>query len=686
LSTNKLSWTDPVYFLNKNKRKSKNHERLESAGIKKLSDLIWIIPLRVKKTPSIKSFDHLKEGQLFYGQAKIINIKKSIAFGRRGKGKIQLFNLSVVVKDSLSPSYLTLKWFNSYPNIIKQLDALDSFTFLGEASNFKGTLSITNPKINPIINRENDFIKEYPTINGVAGKYITKFIDSIPAKLWNNNNPDQLQIPYDFPNDLAAFRVIHAIDNFDDNTYKQALNYLIFKEFLYDQLKFRARKKLLKEIKTIPLKINLEVSKKFINSFSYDLTKDQKTTSQEIINDLSSGKIMKRILQGDVGCGKTTVAFIAINACLQNNQQVAYMVPTEALAKQIYNEAITFFKDVELLLGSTHKNEKEIIYQRTATGKINLLIGTHSLFQDSVKFSSLKLAIIDEQHKFGVRQRQRLIEKGKHVHTLLMSATPIPRTLQIARYGDLDISTIKSIPEGRKGTTTRIVNKTNYEKFLSFLKTRISLKEQVYVVVPAIDESILEIENIHNLKDEFSKFFPTFKIDTLHGKLKANEKDTIINKFKDNKTQILISTSVVEVGINIINATVMAIYNPDRFGLSSLHQLRGRVGRGNKPGFCFLVCPANISNESLTRLKILEKTKDGFEIAKADLENRGQGDIFGVDQSGNINTKKIANIFEHRDIFEASTHFFKKLELQTPDLLDKYIQLLSDDKNVTTTI
>ena len=426
-----------------------------------------------------------------------------------------------------------------------------------------------------------------------------------------------------------------------------------------------------------------------ISSLPYQLTADQVGVWSELIEDFESGHPMMRMIQGDVGCGKTTIALMASLLIAKSGSQVALMCPTESLANQHYEtfkENIHDF-EIELLVGSTKPKEKKAIYNRLRDGELKIVIGTHALIQDAVEFSDLQLAIIDEQHKFGVDQRLKLTRKGKATHNLILTATPIPRTLQLAQYGDLDISSIKTMPAGRKGIKTRIVKPDTYEKYLSFIKTRLTMGEQIYIVAPAIEESeTLNIQNVNEIEKEYQKYFPEYSIKALHGKLKSDEKAKVLQEFKSNKVQMIISTTVIEVGINNPNATVMSIYNPDRFGLSSLHQLRGRVGRGEKVGFCFLVMKDKPSQDSVDRLKILEKTNDGFEIAQADLENRGEGDLFGTDQSGNISSKKVASIFEHFDLFNQVNKDIQALIAQNNPIIDEYVKSMKQNTKITTTI
>lgn len=699
-NTNKLSLSSSITQLAANpKRPTKTIEKLLENGITTINDLLWITPLHIQKTPQIEPFDKIKVDSLFKGIAKVVNINAYPAYGRKGKGRVQLFNMQVTVQDLKSPnSLLTLRWFNAYPGIKKKIDTIGEFIFLGKVEDYKGTLQIINPKIidESIANKEESpYLIEYPTINSVTSTNLKKLITKIPASLIEN-------IKDELPNDIIAkrslynlkdcFKLIHGkidVENFELD-YNKACNRLIYEEFFHDQLKILTRKKIIKGISSPRLLTNSKLLAKYISLFPYQLTDDQNKVIDQIINDYTLGYPMMRLVQGDVGCGKTTVAIIAALIAIDNKKQVAFMCPTETLAiqhfetlKKILPKEINF----KLLLGSTTAKEKKKIYQDLAIGEISLIVGTHSLFQDAVVFKDLALAIVDEQHKFGVEQRTKLMNKGKGCHTIIMTATPIPRTLQLAQYGDLNISTIRSVPSGRKGTQTRIVKQGTFDQYLSFLKTRISLNEQAYIVVPAIEESeTMNINNVNSLIEKYRKYFPEYNIQPLHGQLKPSEKENILKEFVSGKIKALISTTVIEVGINVLNATVMSIYNPERFGLSSLHQLRGRVGRGDKPGFCFLITDNNISAEALQRLKVIENNTDGFVIADADLKNRGEGDLFGANQSGTTSSHKLANLFKHTELFENAYEDISEIYAQDPLILKPYFDIYLNDSIISSTI
>lgn len=691
-TNNDISWASSVMELAGKSKPSQSLTKLYKGGIKSISDLIWILPLRVQKAPNISSFSTMEIDKLFIGSATLIDIRFTPNYSRKGKNSAQLFNATAVVKDEYSNNYLNLKWFNTYSSLKKQIESLRTFTFMGKVSDYKGTLQITNPKINPKeISTPGKLIIEYPTVHSVPGRYILSIISKIPISLWERPL-------YILPSSLAsslkiqplnkAFKVLHGLESSGD--IQVAKDEIIYQEFFYSYMKVLARRFRNKQIPS--QKVTIESSKvsTFKKLFPYDLTIDQSTVLDEIISDFSSQRPMMRLLQGDVGCGKTTVALISALIIIENGSQVAIMCPTETLARQHFDSFSEILpKNINMLLltGSTPLKEKAVINEQLLTGSADLVIGTHTLFQNNIQFSDLKLAIIDEQHKFGVDQRQKLINKGTTTHSLIMSATPIPRSLQLSQFGDLDISTIRSMPKGRKGVKTRIVTEQTYEKYLSFIKTRISIGEQIYIVVPAIEESeTLAIENVNSLSQTYKKYFPEFKVAVMHGGLNAKEKSEIMKKFSDNKIQILISTTVIEVGINILNSTVMSIYNPERFGLSSIHQLRGRVGRGEKPGFCFLISHKDMSSDALARIKIIEKSHDGFEIAQADLVNRGQGDLFGAEQSGYKTHYKLANPILHYKVFEKVTQDIEKLQLSHTEDVNNYLLELLEDSKISSTI
>ena len=691
-STPELNWDSPIESLSKGKRASPTLEKLAAAGIRVLSDLLWILPLRIHKSPAPAAFRDAELDQYFRGSGKPIHIDIKPAFGRRGKGNILLFNGYVVLKDDLTSETMSLRWFNLYPNQKKQIESLDHISFLGQVQEFKAQRQVINPQI--LTSSEvSPYIIEYPTVNKLPGSTFKKAFELIPPVLWSRVPQILPELGYDDKLSLGeAFKVIHgqvAPEQFTAKLKDKAEERLIYEEFLIDQLKIQTRRKFIKK-KTAPVfKANEKLIQNLKSTLPFTLTDDQDKVFQEILKDFSTGHPMMRMVQGDVGCGKTIVAYLASRVVTQLGHQVALMCPTEALAQQHFESFKQLAPEIsiELILGSTKAKDRKSILARLKSGEINICIGTHALFQEAVIFHKLGLAIIDEQHKFGVEQRLRLVAKGEGTHSLIMTATPIPRTLSLAQYGDLDISTIKTMPSGRKGIKTRITEKINYEKYLEFVKGRLMQKEQAYFVFPAIDES--ETADLQNVKEALKKYqesFRGFRVEMLHGQMKPDEKEKVVQEFRDQKVHILVSTSVIEVGINIPNSTVMSIYNPERFGLSSLHQLRGRVGRGEKPGFCFLVLDKDLPQESYHRLEVIEKNLDGFVIAEEDLKFRGEGDLFGVDQSGSVTTKKLANFLTHTAILEQVVQDLEKLKVTQPKLLDPIFEKLAKDQKILDTI
>jgi ATP-dependent DNA helicase RecG len=691
-NTNNLSLSSSIYELAPTKRIPKNLENIYTAGIETIQDLLWVMPLRVQEAPKLANFSMAKENKLFYGSGKIIKFKAQPLFFRRSRSKVMLSNITILVQDHQSSELMTLRWFNAYPNQKKMLEVMDTISFLGMVTEFKGSLQIVNPRINPTDLADDKMLIEYPTINKVSGTFIQKYVSAIPYSIWENlaeTLPEDVLKQRNLMGIQETFKRLHGKIYSNQTELDSATNRLIYEEFFQDQLKIIARRSISEKRVAPVITDHSDELTKLSKQFPYELTADQKNVLDDIKADLQKGHPMMRIVQGDVGCGKTTVAVLAAALVNTNDFQAALMCPTEALALQHYETFTSVLGDagVGLLLGSTKAAERRVINKKLLNGEIKILIGTHSLIQDSVEFKNLGLAIIDEQHKFGVAQRLKLIAKGNGVHCLIMTATPIPRTLQLAQYGDLDISTIKTIPSGRKGIKTRIVKLENYQKYLSFIKTRLTLNEQVYVVTPAIEESeTLDIKNVNERLEQYKKYFADYNVAALHGKLKPAEKASILKDFTDGKINILISTSVIEVGINVPNATVMSIYNPERFGLSSLHQLRGRVGRGNKPGFCFLNLDRRVSTEIMQRLKVVEGSTDGFVIAEADLRNRGEGDLFGLEQSGAVTTKKFANIAIHLPIFQQAYEDVKMMMEQTPQVINPLIMTYQNDYQVTSTI
>lgn len=457
----------------------------------------------------------------------------------------------------------------------------------------------------------------------------------------------------------------------DINSLKQSMLRLKYEELFMFMLKINILKdKKSNYTKGYNRNININFINDFISNLPFELTIDQKKCINEIINDLNSDNRMNRLLQGDVGSGKTIVALIAILGMITSGFQCALMAPTEILANQHYETFKKILKDtkIELLTGSINKKKKEDINKKLLNNEIDLIIGTHALIEDNVLFNNLGLIVTDEQHRFGVNQRNNLKNKGLMPDILYMSATPIPRTYALTIYGDMDISTIKTMPTGRKKINTIVKNETEIKDVLYMIKNELDLNHQIYVVAPLIEDE--NNDSVTKLVRQYSLAFKKYNIGMLHGKMKPKEKDDVMYKFINKQIDILISTTVIEVGVDVKNATMIVIHNAELFGLSTLHQLRGRVGRNNLDSYCIL-----IGNKNNKRLKILSSTNDGFKISEEDFMLRGSGDIFGIRQSGDMNFK-IADLKKDYKILLQASNDSK--EFLRKENLDNYIYIKKD--------
>ncbi len=543
---------------------------------------------------------------------------------------------------------IIVKWFNYNLNYLRSFLKKNREYFISGKLN---VYAFYKEMIHPIIQESQNFKREivpvYNEIKNFPQKAIRnsmKFlIENIDKKI--DYLPETIVEKENYPKIFQCYENLHFPDN--NENIKELREFssiyhkrLIFDEFFFVMLAVSKEKKKKAILKTEPIIYKGNLVKKFIDSLPFELTSSQKKVLREIYSDLKSGKVMNRLIQGDVGSGKTLVAFISALMIIENNYQVAFMAPTEILAQQHYNNFKNLSKNLDIsfaiLTGSTPKKTKELIIEDLKNGKIDFIIGTHTLIEENIKFKNLRLNIIDEQHKFGVRQRLSLKQKGSYVHTLIMTATPIPRTLTLTIYGDLDVSIIDKMPPGRKPIKTYWFYERQYKKYIPLIKEELKKGRQAYFVYPLIEESEkLELKDVIKMKEKLEKeLFPEFKVGLMHGRMKSTEKENIMNKFKNGEIDILATTTVVEVGVDVPNATVMVIENAERFGLAQLHQLRGRIGRGKAQSYCFLISSNKISDIAKRRLKIMCETNDGFKIAEEDLKIRGPGEILGTRQSG----------------------------------------------------
>lgn len=570
------------------------------------------------------------------------------------------------VKDGTGTVKLT--WFNS--PFLKQV------FHIGQTFIFVGTLAVRNNQLvmeHPEYYTTAQYAKMvsslqpvYPLTEGLSNKTVTKAAQaalSLISQL-EDRVPEQIQKAYDLMPLQHAVIGTHFPENFDQLLVCRER--LVFDEFFWFLLHMRmVREQTVKAENHFHIK-DFGVVEEFIEKLPFPLTKGQQETISEIESDLSGATVMNRLVQGDVGSGKTVVAEMAMLATVKNGYQAAFMAPTEVLAAQhfkgVTKDLAPFGVRVELLVGSTKIAEKRRIYEALAAGEIDILIGTHALIQDKVIYNNLALVITDEQHRFGVRQRAKLSEKGQEPHVLVMSATPIPRTLAIIMYGDLDISVMKDMPASRKPIKNCVVGPKYRPTAYKFMHDQIKEGHQIYIICPMVEASEnVEAENVIEYQESLLDIFPKdVHISYLHGKMSADEKNDIMRDFAEQRIDILVSTTVIEVGINNPNATVMMIENAEKFGLAQLHQLRGRVGRGDAQSYCIMLCGTE-KKEALDRLDILNKSNDGFYIAGEDLKLRGPGDFFGVRQSGDL-LFHLGDIYSNADTLKLANEAVASLE------------------------
>lgn len=519
------------------------------------------------------------------------------------------------------------------PNIIIGKEV----TIIGKYDPKKETIVATNIRLGNLNKVEIEPV--YHLCKGITSKQMNAFINKALSVVKENNNiPKELISKYNLMSEDKAIRIIHNPK--DEKSLKTALKTLKYEE-IFTYMKNIKLLKIKNEVHKDVYKkeVSLNMVHDFINSLPFKLTSDQEKIVFKMLDEICGDTLMNRLLQGDVGSGKTIVAFIISYALYTGGYQTSFMAPTEVLARQHYKNACDIFKDtnfkIGLLTGKMTLKEKRKVYEDIQNKKIDMLIGTHALISDKVVWNNLGLVITDEQHRFGVNQRQTLKNKGLNVEVLMMSATPIPRTYALTIYGDTDTSSIKTKPNGRIPVITKVKKEDELKDVLERIYKALKNQNQVYVIAPMIEENEdTDYTNVYDLKHKFSLAFKNYNIEILHGKMDNLEKEKVMDEYAKGNIDILISTTVIEVGVDVKNATVMVIFDADRFGLSTLHQLRGRVGRNSLQSYCYL-----ISDKDTKRLKIMEEENDGYKISEADFKLRGQGDLFGSRQSGTLSFK-----------------------------------------------
>ena len=646
--------------------------------IRTFRDLLFFFPYRYVDRSKFHLINDLNESNIDV-QIKGKFLDTNIIQQKKGK------RLSAIFNDG--NSNIELIWFKGFKWIKENIDLNSEYVVYGKINWFDNRPTLPHPELTKINNYNIKNISGiYPIYSstektlryGISQKIIREAMHNLLGILKNELNEslsNKIISELKLKSLKESFSNIHFPKS--DVELIKARFRLKFEELFFIQLQ------LLKRYRDNKTKIKgYEFTKvgEFFNTFyknhlPFDLTNDQKKVIKEIRKDLGTGSQMNRLLQGDVGSGKTIIALLSMLIALDNKFQACFMAPTEILAFQHHDNLKSIVKDmqiqVEILTGSTKSSIRKDIHGRLLKGEINILVGTHSLIEDKVRFKNLGIVIIDEQHRFGVAQRAKLWYKNNFPpHVLVMTATPIPRTLAMSVYGDLDFSIIRELPPGRKQIKTFLMGENNRLRLFKFLKEQIELGKQIFIVYPLIEESQkMDYKDLMDGYESICREFPLpkYRISVMHGKMKTEDKDYEMKRFLEGKSQIMVSTTVIEVGVNIPNANVMVIESSERFGLSQLHQLRGRVGRGNEQSFCILMKGKKISNDAKLRLETMTKTSDGFEIAEMDLKLRGPGDIAGTQQSGLIKLK-IADLVKDQEILKVARNYAKILINSDPKL------------------
>jgi ATP-dependent DNA helicase RecG len=647
-------------------------------GIKTYQDLINLFPNRyIDKTQYYKINQLQRNSSDIQVIGKIIHIKTV----EQKNGK------RIVANFVDQTGQIELVWFRGQKWILENLQLNTPYVIFGKANFFNGSFSIPHPEME-LLSEHEQGIKVmmqpvYPSTEKLSNKGITnRVISKLIQQLF-------LDIQGKFTEALSP-KIIHELQLISKTEAMFSIHFpksqellakaqfrLKFEELFYVQMQLIAKNMLHKQrIKGFNFdKVGTLFNEFYSHHLPFELTNAQKRVLKEIRADLGSNAQMNRLLQGDVGSGKTIVALMTMLLAIDNGFQACLMAPTEILANQHFLGIQKLVKDlginIALLTGSVKKSTRKIIHAQLESGELHILIGTHALLEDKVKYKNLGLAIVDEQHRFGVAQRSKLWHKNDiPPHVLVMTATPIPRTLAMSLYGDLDISVIDELPPGRKPIKTVHRYDSNRLKVFQFIREEIQKRGQIYVVYPLIQESeVLDYKDLMDGYESISRDFPApdYQISIVHGQMKSEDKDFEMQRFVKGETQIMVATTVIEVGVNVPNASVMIIESAERFGLSQLHQLRGRVGRGTEQSFCILMTSHKLSTEAKTRLETMVRTNDGFEIAEVDLKLRGPGDLMGTQQSGILNLK-IADIVKDNDILKTARYYALQVLKDDPTL------------------
>jgi len=657
-------------------------QRMANLGVETIGDMLELYPRRYDDYRSLKTINQLEYGE----EVTIIGTVWDTHARETRRG-------GTIVTSTLSDGTATIQatWFNQ-PWLVDKLKSGSQIVISGKVDQYLGRLVFQSPEWEPLdkqLVHTGRLVPVYPLTQGITQKWLRRLMKQT-VDYWTQRLPDHLpeasRERLGLPSLDGAMRQIHFPDSWDD--LETARRRLAFDEFLLIQLGVLRQRREWRSQPGCPVAVDEELLKNFVSSLPFSLTGAQQKVLDEVINDLRQAIPMSRLLQGDVGSGKTVVALGAMLVTAADSGQAALMAPTEILAEQHYRTIASMLEKsqpasqdprfaLRLLTGSTPQAERDAFYQEIAVGQVKLVVGTHALIQEGVEFNDLRLAIIDEQHRFGVQQRATLRDKGAgNPHVLVMSATPIPRTLALTLYGDLDLSVIDEMPPGRQAVITSWLQPLERERAYSFVRSHVEQGRQAFIICPLVEESEKieaksAVEEHARLQKEI---FPDLRLGLLHGRMKADEKDNVMRQFRDGDLHILVSTAVVEVGIDVPNASVMLVEGANRFGLAQLHQFRGRVGRGRHQSYCLLLADAP-TPDAEARLRVISETNDGFELAEEDLKLRGPGEFFGTRQSG-LPDIKLAKLSD-ASLLEMARNEAKSFFESDPDLSQPEYRLLA---------
>ena len=654
---------------------AKQLSNLKSLGINTVYDLIYYFPRAYDDRTNIKKIGELKFNEYVVIKANVMSVVNLTV--RSGKKVVK-----AMVSDGIG--IMEILWFGM-PYIKKSLKIGEEYLFIGQTKK-SAVFQLINPEYKLFSGQqkvsENEILPIYSSNKNITQNSLRKLVEKFLVNFLNyfeENIPDELIKEYKIMERKSAIKNIHypvSMKEIEEAKRRFAIEELLILELGILKNRFIIENS---NSKNYEVKGKKEKVREFLSQLTFNLTNAQKKVIKEIYDEISNGKIVNRLIQGDVGSGKTVVAMVMLIYMAENGYQGALMAPTEILANQHYlgikERLEKIGLRVELLTSSIKGKKKNEILEGIANGDIDIVIGTHSLIEDDVVFKKLGLIVIDEQHRFGVNQRNKLREKGFLGNLLVMSATPIPRSLALSIYGDLDLSIIDELPPGRTPIKTKwIANDEDLEKMYNFIYKKVNTGNQAYFVAPLIETSDkMALKSVDKVSEEIERKFSNKKIGIIHGKMKAKEKDEVMLKFKNKEYDILIATTVIEVGIDVPASTIMTIYNAERFGLSALHQLRGRVGRGSKQSYCFLISNS-ITENSKQRLSIMEETEDGFRIAEEDLKLRNSGEIFGLRQSGFSDLKFIDIIYDVKTIKLVRDECIKYLKEHKGEIENIYLK------------